>query len=95
MASVKAVDGVYPMYGGLQIRPSRSKPQPGSVLLVLRLMVLLNLKAGDTMDVGVATAASGRQLPAVPAVVNVELAFCIFAFVYAAGVIAGIVRRSY
>ncbi len=31
------------------------KPQAGSVLLAPRLMALLNLKTGDTIDVGDAT----------------------------------------
>lgn len=52
LASVKAVDSVYPMYGELQTRPGGVKPQPGSVLLAPRLMALLNLKTGDTIDVG-------------------------------------------
>ncbi|ECW3210281.1 FtsX-like permease family protein [Salmonella enterica] len=52
LASVKAVDSVYPMYGELQTRPDGVKPQPGSVLLAPRLMALLNLKTGDTIDVG-------------------------------------------
>lgn len=55
LASVKAVDGVYPMYGELQTRPGGIKPQPGSVLLAPRLMALLNLKTGDMIDVGDAT----------------------------------------
>lgn len=55
LASVKAVDGVYPMYGELQTRPAGVKPQPGNVLLAPRLMALLNLKTGDTIDVGDAT----------------------------------------
>lgn len=52
LASVKAVDSVYPMYGELQTRPGGVKAQPGSVLLAPRLMALLNLKTGDTIDVG-------------------------------------------
>ncbi|MDI8992063.1 ABC transporter permease, partial [Salmonella enterica subsp. enterica serovar Anatum] len=52
LASVKAVDSVYPMYGELQTCPDGVKPQPGSVLLAPRLMALLNLKTGDTIDVG-------------------------------------------
>ncbi|ALR75781.1 putative ABC transporter permease subunit YbbP [[Enterobacter] lignolyticus] len=52
LASVKAVDDVYPMYGELQTEPPGLKPQAGSVLLAPRLMALLNLKTGDTIDVG-------------------------------------------
>lgn len=54
LANVKAVDDIYPMYGDLQTNP-RLKPQAGSVLLAPRLMALLNLKTGDTIDVGDAT----------------------------------------
>lgn len=52
LASVKAVDAVYPMYGELQTEPPGLKPQAGSVLLAPRLMALLNVKTGDTIDVG-------------------------------------------
>jgi putative ABC transport system permease protein len=55
LASVKAVDDVYPMYGELQTSPPGLKPQAGSVLLAPRLMALLNLKTGDNIDVGDAT----------------------------------------
>lgn len=55
LANVKAVDDIYPMYGDLQTNPSGLKPQAGSVLLAPRLMALLNLKTGDTIDVGDAT----------------------------------------
>lgn len=55
LANVKAVDEVYPMYGTLQTNPPGLKPQPGSVLLAPRLMALLNLKIGDSIDVGDAT----------------------------------------
>lgn len=55
LASVKAVDDVYPMYGELQTSPPGLKPQAGSVLLAPRLMALLNLKTGDSIDVGDAT----------------------------------------
>ncbi|WP_318369731.1 putative ABC transporter permease subunit YbbP [Enterobacter sp.] len=52
LANVKAVDDIYPMYGELQTSPPGVKPQAGSVLLAPRLMALLNLKTGDTIDVG-------------------------------------------
>ncbi|AVR03189.1 putative ABC transporter permease subunit YbbP [Pluralibacter gergoviae] len=55
LASVKAVDDVYPLYGELQTRPPELKPQPGTVLLSPRLQALLNLKTGDSIDVGDAT----------------------------------------
>ncbi|WP_202301994.1 putative ABC transporter permease subunit YbbP [Dryocola clanedunensis] len=55
LASVKAVDGVYPMYGELETKPPGLKPEPGSVLLAPRLMALLNLKVSDNIDVGDAT----------------------------------------
>lgn len=52
LASVKAVDDIYPMYGDLQTSPPGLKPTPGTVLLASRLMALLNLKPGDSIDVG-------------------------------------------
>ncbi|MCA1921717.1 ABC transporter permease, partial [Buttiauxella noackiae] len=52
LASVKAVDSVYPMYGQLDTNPPGLKPEPGNVLLAPRLMALLNLKIGDTLEVG-------------------------------------------
>ncbi|KIS42652.1 putative ABC transporter permease subunit YbbP [Kosakonia radicincitans] len=55
LADVKAVDDLYPLYGELQTRPAGLKPQAGSVLLAPRLMALLNLQVGDTIDVGDAT----------------------------------------
>ncbi len=51
----KAVDDRYPLYGTLETQPPGLKPQAGSVLLAPRLMALLNLKTGDTIDVGDAT----------------------------------------
>lgn len=55
LADVKAVDDTYPLYGKLDTQPPGLKPQAGSVLLAPRLMALLNLKTGDTIDVGDAT----------------------------------------
>ncbi|UXY09868.1 ABC transporter permease [Kosakonia sp. ML.JS2a] len=55
LADVKAVDDIYPIYGELQTQPAHLKPQAGSVLLAPRLMALLNLKIGDSIDVGDAT----------------------------------------
>lgn len=55
LANVKAVDDSYPLYGDLQTMPAEVKPKAGTVLLAPRLMALLNLKTGDTIDVGDAT----------------------------------------
>lgn len=55
LADVKAVDAVYPMYGTLETVPSNLKPAPGTVLISSRLKALLNLKTGDSLDVGDAT----------------------------------------
>lgn len=52
LASVKAVDNLYPMYGVLQTSPPGIKPLPGTALLAPRLLALLNLKTGDSIDVG-------------------------------------------
>ncbi len=49
------MDDRYPLYGTLETQPPGLKPQAGSVLLAPRLMALLNLKTGDTIDVGDAT----------------------------------------
>ncbi|AUV02216.1 putative ABC transporter permease subunit YbbP [Phytobacter ursingii] len=55
LANVKAVDDSYPLYGDLQTTPPAVKPQAGTVLLAPRLMALLKLKTGDSIDVGDAT----------------------------------------
>jgi len=55
LASVKAVDNRYPLYGELETQPAGLKPQPGTALLAPRLMALLNAKPGDTIEVGDAT----------------------------------------
>lgn len=55
LASVKAVDNRYPLYGELETQPVGLKPQPGTALLAPRLMALLNVKPGDTIEVGDAT----------------------------------------
>lgn len=55
LANVKAVDDSYPLYGDLQTTPPAVKPQTGTVLLAPRLMALLKLKTGDSIDVGDAT----------------------------------------
>lgn len=55
LADVKAVENAWPLYGELQTRPAGLKPVPGQVLLAPRLMALLNLKIGDSLDVGDST----------------------------------------
>lgn len=55
LASVKAVDNRYPLYGELETQPAGLKPQPGTALLAPRLMALLSVKTGDTIEVGDAT----------------------------------------
>ena len=52
LANVKAVGDLYPMYGELQTDPPGLKPVAGTALLAPRLMALLNLKPGDSIDVG-------------------------------------------
>jgi putative ABC transport system permease protein len=52
LANVKAVDDSYPLYGDLQTTPPAVKPLAGTVLLAPRLMALLNLKTGDSIDGG-------------------------------------------
>ena len=52
LADVKAVDETYPIYGNLNTQPPGLKAEPGTVLLAPRLMALLNLKTGDSIDVG-------------------------------------------
>ncbi|MBV4413892.1 ABC transporter permease [Enterobacteriaceae bacterium YMB-R22] len=55
LASVKAVDSLYPLYGELVTRPPGLKPQPGAVLAEPGLLALLALKPGDKIEVGDAT----------------------------------------
>ena len=52
LASVKAVDDLYPMFGKLVTEPTGVKPAAGTVLAAPRLLALLNLKAGANLDVG-------------------------------------------
>lgn len=52
LASVKAVDNAYPMFGQLTTEPANLKPLAGTVLAAPRLLALLNLKTGDMLDVG-------------------------------------------
>lgn len=55
LASVKAVDNLYPMFGQLSTAPAGLKPAVGTVLVAPRLLDLLERKAGDNLDVGDAT----------------------------------------
>lgn len=55
LASVKATDLAYPLYGALQTEPAGLKPEPGTVLVAPRLLALLNVKVGDNLDVGDST----------------------------------------
>ncbi|MEM6050635.1 putative ABC transporter permease subunit YbbP [Erwinia sp. P7711] len=52
LASVKAVDDLYPMFGKLTTEPAGVKPAAGTVLAAPRLLALLNLKTGANLDVG-------------------------------------------
>ncbi|WLS77944.1 putative ABC transporter permease subunit YbbP [Erwinia pyri] len=52
LASVKAVDDLYPMFGKLATEPAGVKPAVGTVLAAPRLLALLNLKTGANLDVG-------------------------------------------
>jgi len=55
LASVKAVDDAYPMFGQLDTEPGGLKPVAGTVLAAPRLLALLERKNGDELDVGDAT----------------------------------------
>ena len=52
LASVKAVDDLYPMFGELSTAPPGLKPAAGTVLAAPRLLALQARKAGDSLDVG-------------------------------------------
>ncbi|CDH22851.1 putative ABC transporter permease subunit YbbP [Xenorhabdus bovienii] len=52
LAQVKAADEHYPLYGELETRPQGLKPEKGSVLVAPRLLVLMGVKVGDSLDVG-------------------------------------------
>ena len=62
LASVKAVDNNYPMFGTLLTHPPGLKPAPGTALAAPRLMALLNLKVGDKLDVGDTTLTIAGEL---------------------------------
>lgn len=52
LASVKAVEMSYPLYGKLETKPEGVKPGVGKVLVAPRLLALLNIKVGDRLEVG-------------------------------------------
>lgn len=63
LATVRAVDAQFPLAGSLEIankafgegKLTRGAPEPGTVWLSNRLLYLLKLSVGDTVQVGVAT----------------------------------------
>ncbi len=52
LASVKAVDLLYPLYGNLETEPAAIKPHEGEVLISPRLQAILNVNQGDEIEVG-------------------------------------------
>ncbi|WP_297839367.1 ABC transporter permease [Pseudomonas sp.] len=69
LASVKAVDGAYPLRGELksaaapyQTEEAGGRPQPGEAWAESRLFAALNLKVGDNIDVGSKTLRLSRVL---------------------------------
>ncbi|MDR5018708.1 putative ABC transporter permease subunit YbbP [Yersinia rochesterensis] len=52
LADVKATDLAYPLYGKLETLPADVKLEPGTALAAPRLLALLGVKVGDTLDVG-------------------------------------------
>lgn len=62
LASVKAVDDSYPLYGNLETLPAELTPIAGTVLVAPRLLDLLNSKVGDQLEVGDATLRISAQL---------------------------------
>ncbi|MTD27027.1 putative ABC transporter permease subunit YbbP [Erwinia sorbitola] len=62
LASVKAVDNLYPMFGQLTTAPPGLKPAAGTVLAAPRLLALLERKAGDSLDVGDTTLRIGGEV---------------------------------
>lgn len=62
LASVKAVDDHYPMFGQLTTVPAGLRPAAGTVLAAPRLLALLERKAGDPLDVGDTTLRIGGEV---------------------------------
>lgn len=52
---VKAADKAYPLYGELVTEPAGLIPSKGEILIAPRLLELLNLNVGDSIDIGDAT----------------------------------------
>ncbi|WP_145601631.1 putative ABC transporter permease subunit YbbP [Yersinia frederiksenii] len=52
LADVKATDLAYPLYGELETLPPDVKLEPGTALVAPRLLALLGVKVGDTVEVG-------------------------------------------
>lgn len=55
LARVKAADGNYPLYGELKTLPANLRPATGEAQVAPRLLALLGLKTGDSLEVGDAT----------------------------------------
>ncbi|APC18272.1 ABC transporter permease [Pseudomonas frederiksbergensis] len=69
LSSIKAVDGVYPLRGQLKSAPAPfapevtgGSPEPGEAWAEARLLTALNLKVGDSIDVGMKTLRLTRVL---------------------------------
>ncbi|AJJ10742.1 ftsX-like permease family protein [Yersinia rohdei] len=52
LADVKATDLAYPLYGTLETIPPQARLEPGTALVAPRLLALLGVKVGDTLEVG-------------------------------------------
>lgn len=52
LANIKATDLAYPLYGEFKTQPPGLKPEPGTVLVAPRLLALLGVKIGDSLEVG-------------------------------------------
>ncbi|EKT65033.1 putative ABC transporter permease subunit YbbP [Providencia burhodogranariea] len=59
---VKAADQAYPLYGDLITDPPGLRPTKGEILVTPRLLELLNLKIGDSIDIGDTTLKVAGQL---------------------------------
>lgn len=69
LSGIKAVDGVYPLRGQLKSAPAPfapeeagGSPKPGEAWAEARLLTALDLKVGDTIDVGMKTLRLTRVL---------------------------------
>lgn len=52
LADVKATDLAYPLYGKLETLPAEAKLEPGTALVAPRLLALLGVNVGDSLEVG-------------------------------------------